>query len=38
MHAEGAGFIACRRDDTAFARSADRDRLAAQFRVIALDA
>jgi hypothetical protein len=36
MHAELARFIACGRNDTAFARSADRDRLPAQFRIVAL--
>jgi hypothetical protein len=29
-------LVACRRDNPALARSADRDRLAAQLRVIAL--
>jgi hypothetical protein len=36
MHAERARFVACRRDDAAFARSADRHRLAAQLGIIAL--
>jgi hypothetical protein len=36
MHAELPRFVACGRDDAAFARSADRDRLAAQLRIIAL--
>jgi hypothetical protein len=36
MNPERPSFIACRRDHAGFARSADRDRLAAQFRVIAL--
>jgi len=36
MNAKLPCLIACRRDDPALARSADRDRLAAQIRVIAL--
>jgi hypothetical protein len=36
MNPERAGFVACRRDDAAFARSADRDRLAAQLGIITL--
>jgi hypothetical protein len=36
MNPERAGFVTCRRDDAAFARSADRDRLAAQLGIIAL--
>ena len=36
MHAERARFVACRRDDAAFARSADSHRLAAQLGIIAL--
>ena len=36
MHAELAHLVAGGRDGAAFARSADRDRFAAQFRVVAL--
>src|SRR6516225_4264986 len=36
MNAKLPCFVACRRDDAALARSADRDRLAAQVRVITL--
>jgi hypothetical protein len=36
MHAELPRLVACRHDDAAFARSADRDRLAAQLQVVAL--
>ena len=36
MNAKLAGFVTCRRDDAAFARSSDRDRLAPQFGIIAL--
>ena len=35
-HAEGAGLIACRRDDAALARAAHRDGLAAQLGFVAL--
>ena len=33
-HAEFPRFVACGRDDAAFARAADRDRLAAQLRIV----
>ena len=36
MNPERPRFIACRRDAAAFARSSDRDRLAAQLGIIAL--
>src|SRR5215470_488363 len=36
MDAKLPCLVACRRDDAALARSADRDRLAAQLRIIAL--
>jgi hypothetical protein len=36
MDAELPRFVACGRDNTAFPRSADRDRLAAQLRIVAL--
>jgi hypothetical protein len=36
MNPELPRFIACCRDDAAFARSSDRDRLAAQLGIIAL--
>ncbi len=36
MHAEPACFVTCRRDHTAFARSADRNRLAPQLRIVTL--
>jgi len=36
MHSERARFVTCRRDDAAFARSADRHRFAAQLGIIAL--
>jgi hypothetical protein len=36
MNPERAGFVTCRRNDAAFARSADRDRLAPQRGIIAL--
>jgi len=36
MHAELARFVARGRDDAAFPRSADRDRLPAQLRIVAL--
>jgi len=36
MNAKLPRLVACRRDDATLARSADRDRLAAQLRVIAL--
>jgi hypothetical protein len=36
MHAELARFVARGRDDAAFPRSADRDRLPTQLRIVAL--
>ncbi len=36
MHTELSRFIGGCRHDTAFARAADRHRLAAQFRIVAL--
>jgi hypothetical protein len=36
MNPERAGLVTCRRDDAAFARSANRDRPAAQLGIIAL--
>jgi hypothetical protein len=36
MHAKLPCLVACCRDDAALARSADRDRLAAQLRIVAL--
>jgi hypothetical protein len=36
MHAELPRFVACGCDDTSFARSADRDRLPAQLRIVTL--
>jgi hypothetical protein len=36
MHAVRPRFVACRRDHAALARSADRDRPAAQLGIIAL--
>src|SRR5271165_3652031 len=36
MRADRPRFVACGRDDTAFARSADRDRLPRQLRIVTL--
>src|SRR6267143_475816 len=36
MHAELPRFVACGRNDASFARSADRDRLPAQLRIVTL--
>ena len=36
MNPERAGFVTCRRDDAAFPRSADRDRLPTQLRIVTL--